>query len=105
MQTDILIPHEDCQGIDGVCSACIPSANCGTCFAYQQWISLQFILAQVASIFLYSKNKGMPDQNIKKYILLCVLTCDIPATLQNRQKSIPSSISADALKLFESLGN
>lgn len=59
------IPHEDCQGIDRASSAYIPSVNCGTCSVYQEQISLPFILAQIASIFLYSKNRDRLEQNTK----------------------------------------
>lgn len=53
--------------------------NHGTCIAYQDYIALQLILAQIVSILMHSKNKDMHDTN-KKYILLCLLTYNIFAT-------------------------
>lgn len=53
--------------------------NHGTCIAYQDYVALQFILAQIVSILMHSKNKDMYDTN-KKYILLCLLTYNVFAT-------------------------
>lgn len=67
VQTHIFLPCEDCQGMDRAVQSYIPPVNHGTCIAYQDYIGLQFILAQIASILMYSKNKGKYDTNIKKF--------------------------------------